>query len=288
MTWQPKASQSARAFRLFLESMDVIEESLCFPPNPNVEHMGRVARRVSVELRKLLFDRKPLLQAVLNQPRLHPLKDRKSLTGDTYQNERTVSIALGTSVGPSLGDVASHKWHIKVHPLHGLRFDNPEKKWEFNPMFDDGAAPITVDRWLRQRLFCVDNREYSLFDTLKFIANKEAAHVDTDNDILSEDMERVHFGHTTYYHIVAILTAAYLSDQHGAGQQANRSEWERFFSYRPYRAPRPDALRGGTLLGAEIDPMGLPNVFRESGIPIPVPGESWNPVQMEESAVVYP
>ena len=34
MTWQPKASQNAKAFRLFLESMDVIEEALCFPLTP--------------------------------------------------------------------------------------------------------------------------------------------------------------------------------------------------------------------------------------------------------------
>ena len=154
-------------------------------------------------------------------------------------------------------------------------------------MFDDGVVPITIHRWLHQRLFCVDNREYSLFDTLKFIANKEAAHVDTDNDILLEDMERVHFGHTTYYHIVAILTAAYLIDQYKTGQEANRSEWEKFYSYRPYKAPRPDVLKGGELLGAEIDPTGLPNVFQETGIPIPVPGESWNPVRVEESTVVY-
>ena len=144
-----------------------------------------------------------------------------------------------------------------------------------------------MDRWLRQRLLCVDNREYNLFDTLKFIANKEAAHVDTDNDILSEDMERVHFGHTTYYHIVAILTAAYLTDQFKTSQQVNRSAWESFLGYEPFKAPTPDALKGGEFLNVEIDPMGLPNVFHETGIPLPVPGDTWKPVQLKESTVVY-
>ena len=141
MTWQPKASQNGRAFRLFLESMDVINDALCFPSNPNVEHMGRVARRVSVELRKLLLDGRPLIHAVLHKPRLHPLHEARSLKGDIYENERVLSFALGTSSGQLMGPAATHTWHIKVQPLHGLRFDDLGKKWEFYPMFDDGCDP---------------------------------------------------------------------------------------------------------------------------------------------------
>ena len=194
MTWHPKSTQNARALRFFMESMDIINEALCFQSNPVVGHMGRVARRVSIELRKLLFDSRPLLHTVLQRPRLHPLNDGGSLTGDTYENERMLSIAPGTSDGLFLGVAATHRWHIEVHPLHGLRFDSTGKKWIIYPIFDTSAAPIPLGRWLRQRLFCVDSREYSLFDALRFLANKEAVHVDIDNDILLEDMERVHFG----------------------------------------------------------------------------------------------
>ena len=249
--------------------------------------MGRVARRVSIELRKLLFDSRPLLHTVLQRPRLHPLNDGGSLTGDTYENERMLSIAPGTSDGLFLGVAATHRWHIEVHPLHGLRFDSTGKKWIIYPIFDTSAAPIPLGRWLRQRLFCVDSREYSLFDALRFLANKEAVHVDIDNDILLEDMERVHFGSTTYYHIIAILTAAYLLREYQDSQQANRSEWQKFSNYRSYEAPEPVTFKGGEMLGAEIEPSGLPNVFRETGIPVPVPGETWKPVQVEEATVVY-
>ena len=80
-------------------------------------------------------------------------------------------------MGPTA--VATHTWKITVHPLHGLRFDRHRKKWEFYQMFDTNAVPIRLNQWLRQRLFCVDGRQYSLWDTLKFLVNKEAAHVDT-------------------------------------------------------------------------------------------------------------
>ena len=287
MTWTPKPSQNARALRLFMESMDVIVEALCFPPDAVVDHMGRVARRVSIELRKLLFDSSPLLHAVLHRPRLHPLNDGGSIRGDIYRNERILSIAPGTSDGQLAGGIASHKWQIEVHPLHGLRFDSTAKNWTIYPMFNTDAVPLTLDRWLRQRLFCVNDREYSLFDTLKFVANKEAAHVDIDNDILLEDMERVHFGHTTYYHIIAILTASYLSSEYQASQQVDKSEWQRFSSYRTHEVTEPATFKGADMTGAEIDPVGLPNVFRETGIPLPTPGKPWKPVQVEESTVVY-
>ena len=55
MTWTPKPSQNARALRLFMESMDVIVEALCFPVGPETftfEEMVRlIARRVGSRAR---------------------------------------------------------------------------------------------------------------------------------------------------------------------------------------------------------------------------------------------
>ena len=98
--------------------------------------------------------------------------------------------------------VATRIWRIVVHPLHGLKFNRTEKKWIFGPLFDTQAQRMTIEPWLKQRLLRVDGREYSLRDTLKFIANKEAVHVDIRKEVSARDMERVHFGHTTYPHIV--------------------------------------------------------------------------------------
>lgn len=153
MTWKPRPNQNGRALRLFVESMDVIIETLCFSPGFAVDDFGRAARSVATELRKLLFDGRPLLHAVLQRPRLHPLSDIGAVSGDVYENERTVSLALGTSEGPNLDSVATHKWHIKVYPLHGLRFDSAEKKWSIDPLFDTQEAPLKLNQWLRQRLF---------------------------------------------------------------------------------------------------------------------------------------
>lgn len=287
MTWHPKSSQNGRAFRSFIESMDVINEAICFPPKPVVAQMGRAARRVSIELRKLLFDSMPLLHVVLHRPRLRPLNQRQPLSGDVYEKGRILSIAPGTSAGPLLEYVSTRRWHIKVNPLHGLRFDSTEKKWTFYLMFDNAAVPISLDRWLRQRVFFVDDREYSLFDTLKFLSNKEAAHVDTTNSVLMKDMERVHFGHTTYYHIVAILTAAYLLSEYQASQRVNKSEWQAFHLYRSAEINTTSLLKYGEFSGAEIEPLGFPHVFQETGLPIPTAGEPYKPVHLVESTVVY-
>ena len=288
MTWQPRATQNARSFRLFMESMDVINEALCFPPEPQVVHIGRVARTVSIELRKLLFDGSPLLHRVLQGPRLHPLKARYTLTGDVYENSFQLSLAPANSEKVLLGPPATREWSITVHPLHGLRFHKAGKRWILRPMFDTDAEPMALGQWLSQRLFCVENRGYSLLDTLKFLANKEAAHVDIENTILSKDMERVHFAHTAYYHMVAILAAAYLLGEYRASQQVNGSEWQKFSGYKNNQISEPASFLGAEFGDAEIDPMGLPDMFHETGIPLPNPGETWKAVQVKESVVVRP
>ncbi len=133
------------------------------------------------------------------------MRDSAGLMGDVYENSFTMRMALGTEDGPSLGNVAERTWGMTVHPLHGLRFDLRSKQWIVEPLFDVAAPPVTLGTWLKQRLFRVDQRVYSLGDTLKFVTNKEAVHVDIGRDEQSKDMERVHFGHTTYPHMVASL-----------------------------------------------------------------------------------
>ena len=116
------------------------------------------------------------------------------------------------------------------------------------------------------------------------MANKEAAHVDTEHTILSQDMERVHFGNTCYYHFAAILTGAYLLAQLKNSVQANKTEWQYLLDRRGYTVTEPGTLLGAELLGLEIEPMGLPYALHETGIPIPHAG--WTPVHIEESTVV--
>ena len=206
--------------------------------------------------------------------------------GQVYENERQISIAPGTSQAPDLESVSTHRWKIAVHPLHGLGFDGTRNIWSLHSMFDSSAASVRLDQWFRQRLFCVDSRECNLAATLKYLANKEAAHVDTENTILSQDMESVHFGNTCYYHFVAILTSAYLLAQFKHSVQANKTEWQYLLDRRGYTVTERGTFLDAELSGLEIEPMGLPHAFHETGISIPHPG--WTPVHIEKSTVVWP
>ena len=285
-TWEPKSQQNAKALRLFREGMDDMHSVLGLLRQGSVGGIRTAGRKVSVELRKLLFDGTPLVHRVLHRPRFHPLSNRESLTGDLYENAFTVRMAPGTRGGPLPGLVATHTWRIAVHPLHGLKFDRAEKKWIVGPLFDAQAQPMALGTWLKQRLFSVDGREYTLLDTLKFIANKEAVHVDIDRDVATRDMERVHFGHTTYPHLVAIMVASYLLEQHRASYRNDEEKWEGFFGVRDLPVADYEVIGGGEFEGADIEPMGFGGEFHDTGIALPQPGRTWKPVRLEEGATV--
>ena len=173
-----------------------------------------------------------------------------------------------------------------MHPLHGLKFDAAGKKWILEGVFDASATPLRLDSWQRQRLFCVDGREYSLGDALKFLANREAAHVDTRMDIHAGDMERVHFGSTTYCHIVAVLAGSYVLEQYRNSRKVNKDLWDAFASVELAQLMSPQGSWGAEFTNANIDPMGLPGGAHETGIQIPEPGKPWQPVQISEAWVV--
>ena len=284
--WQPKAQQNARALRLFRDGMADIHQSLRLLRGGHVGSIGTIGRRVSVELRKLLFDATPLVHRVLHRPRFDALLDKAALTGDVYENETGVQVAPGPFKPPPETWVASHTWRIVVHPLHGLRFDRAGAKWVFDGLFDRGAAPMAPGPWLRQRLFGVEEREYTLLDTLKFVANREAVHADVEKDEAARDMERVHFGHTTYPHLVSVMVASYALERFRESYRERPEAWERFVGFARSDVADYEVVGGGAFQGAEIDPMGFGGEFHETGIPMPEPGRKWEPVRIEEAATV--
>ena len=286
IAWNPKPHQNAKALRLFWEGMDDMHGALAMLSRGSVGGMRIVGRKVSVELRKLLFDGVPLVHRVLHRPRFHPLFNYESLAGDVYENESSLRIAPGTRGGPLSGMVATQTWRIVVHPLHGLKFNRTEKKWIFGPLFDTRAQRMALEPWSKQRQFKVDGREYSLLDTLKFIANKEAVHVDIGRDVSARDMERVHFGHTTYPHIVAIMVASYLLEQYRTSCRIEEKKWGSFLGLRDRGGTDYELIGGGEFSGVDIEPMGFDGEFHETGIQVPEPGRVWNPVQIEEEVMV--
>ncbi|MXY52060.1 MAG: hypothetical protein F4Y86_05970 [Gammaproteobacteria bacterium] len=284
--WVPKGSLNAKALRLFRDGMGEINAALADLSRGAVGGLRTSGRRVSVELRKLLFDRTPLVHRVLEGPRFHPLPDKESLVGDVYENAFSLRVAPGTQAGPVPGLVATRTWSVRVCPLHGLRFEKDSKKWTFSWLFDRFGRRMRLGPWLKQRLFSVDGREYTLLDALKFLANKEAVHVDINKDVGAKDMELVHFGHTTYPHIVAVMVASYMLNEFRRSYQTAGQGWESFSGFGDSGVADYEAIGGGEFEGVDIDPMGFGGEFHETGILIPEPGKDWRPVQIEEAPTV--
>ena len=270
--------------------MDDTRAVLEFRPDRtlSVEYIRNAGRKVSVELRKLLLDRAPLLHRVVEGPRFNPLRDRTGLTGDIYENSSTIRVTPGTEEGPQSAIFAEHTWSVAIHPLHGLRFNSPAERWVFGPIFDAQAQPVALDTWLNQRLFQVDRRVYSLRNTLKYVANKEAVHVDLRKDEQSRDMEHVHFGHTTYPQLVAVLVASYLLERYRTSRTESAELWGQFLGMRDTGDPEYKIFSGGEFQATEFYSPGFPDEFHDTGIPLPKPGRVWKPVQIREHAIVCP
>ena len=283
--WVPKPQQNAKALRLFRDGMDEMHEALWFPPD-EAWRMRRAGRRASVELRKLLLDGSPLVHRVLHRPRFHPLRSKDRLAGDVYRDAKTLQIRLGAKDGRLLTPAASQTWAIAVHPLNGLRYENASKKWHLEPLFDVDARPtITLNTWLRQRLYRVNGREYSLWDTLKFVSNKEGVHVDIEKDTEVRDMERVHFGHVTYPHLVTMLVASYLLHQYRTSFREDEDRWTWFTGTEGHPPGEYKVIRDAEFCG-EIFPLGFEGEFHETRIPFPTPGRPWTPTKSIEQATV--
>ena len=288
IVWCPKSQQSAKALRSLIDAMDDMGDALRFPPGASVGHIRKAARRVSVELRKLFLDGAPLIHRVLQRTRFDPLRDKNRLTGDTYENSFTMKVAPSTKYGPLLGLTATRTWSIAVRPLHGLRFDSQAKQWIVEPLFDVQAQPLSLDTWLHQTLFRIDQHDYSLSDTLKFIANKEAVHVDIDKNRQAKDMERVHFGHTTYPHLVAVLVASYVLERYQESRIENAELWNNFFVMRSHAIPNYKIMRRAEFGAPDINPVGLGGEFHETGIQMPQAGRVWDATETKEHATVTP
>ena len=282
--WEPKPQQNAKALRLFRDGMDEMHEALWLPSG-EAWRTRLASRRASVELRKFLLDGSPLVHRVLRRPRFHPLRKKDGLSGDVYRNDCTISLAPATRDGQMVGPPATSTWAIAVHPLHGLTYDEERKLWHLEVPFDLDAQPMVLDAWLRQRLYRVNGREYSLMTTLRFLSNKEGAHVDLHKDSEAKDMERVHFGHLTYPHLVAMLVASYLVHQYWTAIQADEERWSSFLGTHGHAPSEYKAIGEGELKG-KIEPMGLPDEFHKTGIQIPTPGTQWKPLRFEDKAIV--
>ena len=87
-------------------------------------------------------------------------------------------------------------------------------------------------------------------------------------------MERVHFGHTTYPHIVAIMVRVYLLEQYRTSCQIEEEKWGSFLGFGDRGVADYALIGGGEFDGAYIEPMGLGGEFHDTASRYPSRVES--------------
>ena len=87
-----------------------------------MEQIRNAGRKVSVELRKLLWDGTPLVHHVLKGPRFHMLRDKCALTGNVYR--KSISVTLKYTPGKederNVVSMATHTWRTSCRADLGL------------------------------------------------------------------------------------------------------------------------------------------------------------------------
>ena len=101
-------------------------------------------------------------------------------------------------------------------------------------------------------------------------------------------MERVHFAHTTYPHLIALLVASYVLERYRASRTENGELWSQFLGMSGEAVPEYKIISGGAFHAADFFQPGFRGEFHETGFKVTETGRVWNPVQIREHATVCP
>ena len=82
------------------------------------------------------------------------------------------------------------------------------------------------------------------------------------------------------------MVASYLLEQYRTSYRIEEAKWGSFLGFGDRGVADYKVIGGGEFGGADIEPLGFGGEFHETGIQIPEPGRVWNPVQIEEEAMV--
>lgn len=138
-------------------------------------------RPISVELRKLLCEKKPLLSRVINDCRLHKLYR-------TYLFEKTPSLKQGHTYGMP-GSISSNG--------------------KFQLSFAPDKSKLPLDEWIRQPFF---NEKMTVYEVIKSVADKEGAHPDENyNEVLELGYFVRYFSTPSHFQCIVGI-ASYLID----------------------------------------------------------------------------
>ena len=140
-----------------------------------------LARRISIQLRKLLLDGNGhLFKTCLADPNFHPLtrpslRD-KPITFVQKFNRSTVVLAYADGKKDSL-EIPEYEQRTTIHPLYGVRHDG-NQFFVLGMPFNRDAHPIKFKAWMNTKVLQVDEMIFTAKDLLREVVNKEGAHLE--------------------------------------------------------------------------------------------------------------
>ena len=138
------------------------------------------ARRISIQLRKLLLDGNGrLFKNCFADPNFHPLKrpspHDKPIT--FVQKFKRPPMVLGFADGRETTiEVPEYEQRTTIHPLYGMRHDG-DQAFVIEMPFDRDAHPIKFKAWMNTKVLQVDDMMFTAKDLLREVVNNEGAHI---------------------------------------------------------------------------------------------------------------
>jgi len=193
----------------------------------NFEDRHHACQTISVQIRKLLLDKSPLIPRCYgkNVLRFHSIV--KVPVADKPFHESSIGFFGGHlefrpvnqdgtprpgSIPERLSFASSAFVHI--YPLPGVSYDADRDKVIISDPFDLNTPPsMNLDQWLSQKMVSICGHDMTLRDILKTIANEEGAHArnfSTDKESEIYIASQFVFWGFSYFHWVVLYTASYL------------------------------------------------------------------------------
>lgn len=195
----------------------------------NVDDRHHACQTISVQIRKLLLDKSPLVPRCYGKKflKFHPIIDVPLASepfhessigclGGGYLEFQLVNQDGNTKPGsiPERVAFAPSSTFVQVYPLPGVSHDANKNRVIVSNPFDLNALPsMNIDQWLSQKMVSICGHDMTLRDILKTTANEEGAHArnfGTDRESTIYISRQFMFGGFSYFHWMVLLTANYL------------------------------------------------------------------------------
>ena len=197
--------------------------------SPHSNHTIRIeARRAAVSLRKLLLEK--LITRVIHKPRFHNLTKPKELRRLIIDANLKISYRE-THESATLW-TTNIKCGFAIYSLPGWTPKGPGSYDVTSDIFDASEAPRrTLSGWGNQSLLIIKAagkiHQFSLEQIMRYVANKEGAHVANDPNDQANLLKVLGNEDTLIYpHWLMICIGIYLCNQLRSGIITHPTQWE--------------------------------------------------------------